>query len=286
MSAPLWAMSKAEDDTMFDHKIIVFSDLHIVEEGETILNLDPLERFDRAVKQARATHPDADRIMIVGDLTHHGRPEQYLRLKEYLETVDLPIHLMMGNHDRRAAFQDVFTNAPNAAGFVQERVDLGATLLITLDTLDGPPYRDDHHAGKLCAKRLDWLDAQLSAAAGKCVILFFHHPPYHVGFPGMDRIRLLDDDVVLEMINRHGNVALMVNGHVHRTISGVARGVPFTMFKSPCHQMPMRMTEQSSSSSIDEPGAYGLLCLSADAVVVHTQDVGPIAVVHDDEYSR
>ena len=36
--------------------------------------------------------------------------------------------------------------------------------------------------------------------------------------------------------------------------------------------MPMALAEASSHLSIDEPGAYGLLLLSGDGVIVHTED--------------
>lgn len=257
---------------MFDHKIIVFSDIHIVEEGQKILGLDTLVQFETGLRHALKKQPDVDRIMIVGDLTHHGRIPQYERLKELLDQIDLPIHLMLGNHDRRDTFLEVFPDAPVADGFVQEVIDLGETHLITLDTLDGPPYREGHHAGRLCQKRLDWLDGMLTKAGGKPVILFAHHPPYKTGFPGMDRIRLLNDDELLDLILAHQNVTMMINGHVHRTISGQVRGIPYAMFKGPSHQMPMDMKGTSSASSVIEPGAYGILCLAGSDVVVHTED--------------
>ncbi len=59
----------------------------------------------------------------------------------------------------------------------------------------------------------------------------------------------------------------LVCGHVHRTISGSAAGVPFTILKSTCHQMPMVLGDGSSSLSIDEPGAYSIVLLGEDSVV-------------------
>ena len=40
-------------------KLLVFTDLHIVPEGERIIGIDPAERLSEAIKHAVALHPDA-----------------------------------------------------------------------------------------------------------------------------------------------------------------------------------------------------------------------------------
>lgn len=265
---------------MFDQKIITFSDLHIVEEGESIIGLDPMERFERGLAHALYVHPDADRVLIVGDLTHHGRIAQYERLKAALADAPIPVHLTLGNHDRRDEFREVF----GGTGFAQESVDLHGLRLILLDTLDGPPYPEKHHAGRLCEDRLAWLETEL-AASEVPAILAFHHPPYDVGFPGMDAIKLMNADDLARVIETSGKVAHLINGHVHRTISGQWRGTPYAMFKSPCHQMPMLMKGTNSSSSTDEPGAYGIICTNGTEIIIHTEDFDIAGTARDDGHS-
>ena len=68
--------------------------------------------------------------------------------------------------------------------------------------------------------------------------------------------------------------AHLLCGHVHRTISGQSRGVPFTIFKSPCHQAPLDLDSADSTLSTAGPGACGLLLLTAGGVIVHSEDVG------------
>ncbi|MFY0690847.1 MAG: phosphodiesterase [Paracoccaceae bacterium] len=260
---------------MQDGKILVFTDLHIVADGKTIIGLDPLERFKDGLAHALENHADAARIILLGDLTHFGQPEEYQRLAAALQGLDIPITLMVGNHDRRGAFLEVFPEtAVTPDGHVQGVIEIGDTVLITLDTLDGPPHRDGHHAGALCAERLAWLERQLDRFAGKRVLLFCHHPLCDVGFPGMDAIKLANGAELSALLGRFANVAHIFNGHIHRTIHGTCAGTPFTVFKSPCHQMPMDLSEQSSASSVDEPGAYGIILLKERGVIVHTEDFG------------
>ena len=73
---------------------------------------------------------------------------------------------------------------------------------------------------------------------------------------------------------------------MHRTMSGHARGVPYTIFKSPCHQMPMLLGDADSSLSVDEPGAYGILLIHGDGITIHTEDVGLPSEIFKDPTSK
>ena len=87
----------------------------------------------------------------------------------------------------------------------------------------------------------------------------------------MDAIKLLNSAVLVDRL-REGGVAQLISGHVHRTTFGNARRVPWAVFKSPCHQMPMHLDDHSPSVSVDEPGAYGIVLLQPDGVIVHIED--------------
>jgi len=260
-------------------KIILFTDIHITDEGKTIIGLDPLERFQFALERAVADHPDASAILISGDLTHKGRPSEYARLKECFGHIDIPIHLMIGNHDHRQNFNAAFgQNVQNRGDFVQFRLDFGHHTLLCLDTKDDDA--PDRHSGYLCAKRLTWLDHQLKDAKGQFITVVSHHPPHDVGFPGMDGIKIRNGRALLA---RGLKFHQLICGHMHRTIMGSLEGLPFAMLKSTCHQAPLDFNDTSTATSIDEPAAYGVICLNKKSVVIHTEDitVAPPARSHD-----
>ena len=257
----------------FTEKLLVFTDIHISDLGKTIIDLDPLEQFQTGLAHAIQSHPDAARIIITGDLAHNGEIAEYQHLRNALENVPIPVTLMIGNHDDRDNFLSVFPETKcTESGHVQEMLVLGDTCLVTLDTVDAPPYPKGRHAGHLCNARLDWLETALKRANGRRVIIFTHHPPFRVGFPAMDAIRLRNDTALLALLQRFPNVQHLFAGHVHRTISGNIGGLGFTMFKSPCHQMPMVLKGGDDSLSTNEPGAYGIVLLSPENVVAHTED--------------
>ncbi|MEO1640824.1 MAG: metallophosphoesterase [Pseudomonadota bacterium] len=264
-------------------KLLFLTDLHICAPGERIIGLDPSARTAAALYAAVSTHPDAEALILLGDLTHNGLPEEYAELGRILEAIPIPIIPMLGNHDRREAFWAAFPDAPRSTeGFVQHALDIGAHRIITLDSLDGPPYADDHHAGRLCPKRMAFLKDALQDHDGPALVCV-HHPPFDTGIRGMDAIKLADGDAFLDCLSDHGRTHLIC-GHIHKTISGSSRCVPWSVFKSPCHQGVIDFESPNAHLSTDEPGAYGLVLLHGDGVTVHTEDVGLTGVRVFDGY--
>jgi 3',5'-cyclic AMP phosphodiesterase CpdA len=113
---------------------------------------------------------------------------------------------MLGNHDNRENFLKVFPDTPTTAeGHIQQVLDVGEHFrALLLDTLDGPPFDHSSNHGLLCPLRLMWLEQQLHAAqtAAKSVVVLLHHPPFTLGIPGMDSIRLKNDQETMDVLCR------------------------------------------------------------------------------------
>lgn len=259
-------------------KLIVLSDLHLTAPGETIIGIDPWARLDQALAHAQQAHPDAARYVLLGDLTHDAPPGSYERLAARLARLPVPVSMIPGNHDDRAALRAAFPDLPVCgAGFVQSLTDTETHRLVFLDTLADAP--DPRHAGALCPARLDWFARALDGAGNRKVVVFMHHPPLAVGFPGMDRIGLLN--AADFWARARGRVAHLVLGHLHRTVSGTWQDTGFTVLKSITHQSPLNMDDTSTGLSVAEPGAYGIVLLRSEGVVVHSDDftltdIGPV----------
>lgn len=254
-------------------KVLVLSDIHMRSAGQTIIGLDPLERLHTALAHCAARHGDAARLVLLGDFAHSGKIEEYERVKAALSGYHFDVTLLTGNHDNRKNLRQVFPDAPaDENGFLNSTFDVGDTRFIALDTLQEPLTVGRDHSGYLCAKRMQWLRDALDDARHKRVLVFTHHPPHRVGFPGMDAIRLNNGEELLELLSSYDNVAHLLCGHVHRTISGSTNGISFTIFKSTVHQMPMETEREDDALSVPEPGAYGVIFLLPEAVVVHTED--------------
>ena len=257
-------------------KIVVFTDIHfnVEDRGNGI---DPVKNLTEGLAHAAKYNGDADHIVVTGDLTHKGDVASYELLKQTLDKQELPIVLMIGNHDNRENFQSVFEQSyRDEYGFVQHAMDCKEGKLLFLDSLDGPPYNYPlSHRGFMCQNRLNWLDAELGSADGKPCFLFMHHHPHDVGFRAMDTIKLVNGDEFYSVLEKHGNVKHISCGHVHRTISGNHRGISYSVFKSTVGQMPMVFDKMDfHMETTTEPPAYGVIEIGDYGVTVHTEDYG------------
>ncbi|MEM7068476.1 MAG: phosphodiesterase [Pseudomonadota bacterium] len=257
-------------------RIVVFTDVHF-DDGLRHNGIDPVERLETGLAHAAKHVRDIDYIVITGDLAHRGEIPSYAKLKHSLQSVTHPLVLMIGNHDNRENFLEIFTHtATDENGHIQQTIDTDDHRLIFLDTLDGPPY--DYplsHRGMLCEKRLNWLRTQLGSAGERECIIFMHHHPHPVGFKAMDMIRLVNGEEFYSVLEEFNNVSHISCGHVHRTISGSHRGIPFSVFKSTVGQMPMKFDLLDfHMETTTEPAAYGILDIYKGGVTVHTEDFG------------
>lgn len=246
-------------------KFIHLTDPHLVAPPRRLYGLDPRQRLAAAVADIEHQHGDAAFVAITGDLTHWGEPGAYQALRAVLAPLSMPCHLVLGNHDERAAFRAVFPETPSdAEGFVQYAVETEAGVMLMLDSLT-----EGTHGGLLCEDRLAWLSEQVGRYRDRDLFLFVHHAPFDVGVPGMDRIRLLNAEQFWQAIAGHGRVRHLFYGHVHRPISGSWRGIPCSTLPGTSHQVQLQFSHPTAVPGSYEPPAYGIVLVSPDAVVVH-----------------
>ncbi len=222
------------------------SDLHIVAPGQLLLGRIDTARFlARCVDRLAALTPRPDAVIVTGDLVDRGTVDEYEHLRALLAPLPMPVYLMLGNHDDRAAFRAVFGAAPylrDATPFVQYRVDLGALRVLALDTNDpGQP------GGRLCADRRAWLAHELEAARDRPVVIAMHHPPFATGIGFMDGFGLDRDDAaaLATIVAAHGNVERVICGHLHRQIHARFAGTIATTAPSCGHAVALDVAPPS-----------------------------------------
>jgi 3',5'-cyclic AMP phosphodiesterase CpdA len=216
-------------------------------------------------------HGDADRIVITGDLAHHGQRESYELLRTMLSDLPVPPKLMIGNHDDRGTFSSVFSEVPtDQNGFVQYVDETPAGRFIYLDTVQAGT-----HSGHFDEARQAWLTAELDAArqAGAPVFLFMHHNPMPVGVKSADVIGLVQGEAFRAILRENRDIVRHIFfGHCHYILSGSVAGIPFSAPRSTCHPCVPDLENRDAVGYGPLPPTYDVCLIDEDHVVVHSID--------------
>lgn len=218
-------------------KIIQLTDTHLMPPGLLVNGVDPEAQLRAAVADIVARHADADLMVITGDLCNFGDPEAYALLREILEPVPFAVRLMLGNHDRRPEFIEIFPDQPlDTNGHVQSFMDTAFGRLLFLDS-----HEAEVIGGIYGPDRMAWLDAALNGAGTLPVTVFIHHPPVFDGIGHFSKISLHDDGAVLARLAAHApGVRHIVFGHIHIPLAGTsAEGIGFSSGQACSHRFIM-----------------------------------------------
>jgi 3',5'-cyclic AMP phosphodiesterase CpdA len=246
--------------------IAQLSDLHVTLPGVSPgAGVDSAATLARAIAQLEAMRPRPDGVVLSGDLADHGKPAEYARLRQLLAPLSIPCWPMTGNHDDRAQLRQAFPGLPRLPGkeaYLQYAVNLPGLRLLLLDSL-----LSGSAAGKLCAQRLAWLEAELAASPGEPTIVFVHHPPFATGSPLLDEFRLLESEKLGEMIARHDRVLLVASGHIHRVTQRRWYGTVAMTAPATAHQFLLELAPDASITAVAEPPGFLLHRFDGESVV-------------------
>ena len=74
------------------------------------------ENHERDIKEFSAVNELADALVIAGDLTNHGNPEEMKVVLGVLQHIHVPIIAVLGNHDHESGHQDEIAGMLRVAG--------------------------------------------------------------------------------------------------------------------------------------------------------------------------
>ncbi len=240
-------------------------------------------RLEAVLREVCAAQPCPDIIVASGDLTENGVVEDYRTLKQLFDACPVPVLPMMGNHDLRDTFLEVFPDTPTHDGFIQYAVDKGPLRLVLLDTLEM-----GRHGGGFCDTRAAWLEARL-AESDRPVVVFLHHPPMQTG---IDWMTIAADEPwaakVEQVIARHSNVVAVLAGHIHRPIIAAWAGTRVSVCPSTAPQVALDLREIDPAAPdgrpmiVAEPPGYGLHLWNGQTLISHygVADIHPVLAAY------
>jgi 3',5'-cyclic AMP phosphodiesterase CpdA len=202
--------------TVWDHP----SRFHLVEVGIPALEivLQHLEQLD------------LDFILLPGDLTQHGEPDNHAWLRERLAKLPFPAYVVPGNHDVPSPIPTGQSIAWTEFPYFYRKFgyDNPEQLYYTCQLLPGVRLiglnsnqfdKEGKQIGRLDDNQLAWLEQVLAEAKDEFILVMVHHNiiehlPNQSQHPLGRRYMLENAPLLLKMLQNAG-VQLIFTGHLH-----------------------------------------------------------------------
>lgn len=228
--------------------LVQLSDLHI---GGNENGLDPLPRLEAVLEAVRSLPNQPEAVLVTGDLTDDGAAAGYRVAREMLARLDVPLHVLPGNHDDRARLREAFELPGVGDEPINYSAWVGELRLVAFDST--VPGQDP---GDFPPEQLCWLDRELAAEPEAPTLLALHHPPLATGIAEWDAINLLapQREAIAAVVNRHPQLRATVGGHLHRVAASALAGRPVLAAPSTYWQVRPDFAEEEKYQVVDSPG--------------------------------
>ncbi|WP_077146099.1 metallophosphoesterase [Sphingopyxis sp. KK2] len=189
-------------------RLFHISDLHFGLEDRVAIDW-----FAHCVK---AEQPDA--VLITGDLTMRARSHEFAAACDWIERLDVPVTVEVGNHDLPyfnpfARFFWPYARIRRIERLVERELDLAGVAVVPLKTTARAQWRLDWSKGWVTRSALDKTMAAIDALPpGTTVFVTAHHPLVEAGTRGRALTR--GGETALRALASRG-VAAVLTGHVH-----------------------------------------------------------------------
>ena len=254
--------------------IAQISDLHFHLEGHHIDLIQPAQRLEAAVQALNTLSHPPDLVLVTGDLTENGLPEEYAEVGALLSGLHMPWLPIPGNHDNAENMREAFPEMRclrRGGAFMHYVIDDFPIRIVALDTV---VPGEDH--GALCPARLEWLTEALDAETEKPTLIMMHHPPLDTGLRCMDQYALMEGrDVFADLIANYHNIERIVCGHMHRHIVGCLSRTVVTACPGIAHQTALELEGDPAYLAFRlEPPSYLLHWFGDNGLITHHAYVG------------
>ncbi len=218
-------------------RVLHITDLHLKGRSDwRLAGVDPSASYDAVLRRIAPAMDGVDLVLATGDISHNGDRDAYRRFRRDFEAFGRPALVMPGNHDELSLMRD----------------ELGGGDLLRLErdaTFDGWRFLSLNSqvpgavGGRLGEEQLRWLEGALGEQHGLPTLVALHHQPVPVGARWLDEQRVADGGDLLELLQRHPQVRLLVWGHVHQEFDRRRDGLRLLATPSTCIQFKPGCTD-------------------------------------------
>jgi Icc protein len=210
-------------------KILQLTDTHLFADSSgTLLGLKTEQSLQAVIADARERHPSADLVLATGDLSHDGSTAAYRRFFSLMNSLDLPVYCLPGNHDEATKLRNINNNGHCVT---VDQVRQGNWQIIFLDST--VPGSEGAHLDRDALRQLQ---RQLESAPEHHTLVCLHHQPVPMDSDWLDTMALDNAEEFFAVIDRHPQVRGIIWGHVHQAMHTVRNQVQLMSAPSTCIQ--------------------------------------------------
>lgn len=248
-----------------DLSIVHISDTHLLGGGALLHgSLETAKWLGKTFRKIEASGVEVKALVFTGDLADRGEHDAYHQLKDLVEphadALGAEIVWVMGNHDEREPFSEVFFGH-RESGPIDRSIDLDGLRIIALDT-SVPGY----HHGALEARQLEWLAEELSTPAKRGTLLAMHHPPIPTPIDLMGLIELENQESLWSVL-RGSDVRGILAGHLHYSTHTAKAGIPVSVVQASCYTIDLIGSADRTLVQVDRAQGFRLVSVYPDQVV-------------------
>ena len=190
-------------------RVVQITDPHVFgTAGRQFKGTDTAMSLQRVISMVMEDVDTPDLILVTGDLVQDPVPEAYQNLRNILQTADLPVFCLPGNHDRPAMMDDLLNTGSLSTC---KSVSCGVWEFCLLDSV-----LEDNEKGLLNAAELEFLQARLAASPAQHIVICLHHHPLPIGSPWMDEMMVENGAELLQLVRDKAQVRCVLWGHIHQ----------------------------------------------------------------------
>ena len=259
-------------------KFIHMSDPHLLDGDALLYGISPKDRLEACFKHIKINHADAAFVAITGDIAENGSHGAYCKVHDIAKKAELIVFVISGNHDNTS---NMSLALPKFNGNLNE-LESGAWMssYITHEDrafifIDTTSNNSDH--GIFDHDKADVLKYNLSSLSAQDIFLFMHHPPFKVGIPFMDMLCLINHEPLYSALAPFkSKIRHIFIGHLHKTINGSWRGIPFSIIRSTVHQVSTGINFHNLDTGYraivcDETPEYSVIMVDGDKLVCNAE---------------
>ncbi|MQY19256.1 metallophosphoesterase [Nocardia macrotermitis] len=221
------------------------------------------ERVERVLAYLSALPRQPDAILLTGDITDAGKPEEYEQARDTLRAISIPLWMLPGNHDDRAALRRILLHEDASDRPLNQAMRLhGLTVALLDSTVPGAS------GGELDDDTFAWLtDLLRTTPPDDAVLIALHHPPMPMYSTVVDPIRLSNPERLERLVAADPRILGVLTGHMHTLGTTLFGGKPLIV-------APSVASTIGGAWEVTTPGEVPIDYAPDPAILLHVIDDG------------